>query len=73
MNSSSEIVALGTRTDKMKVSALSLLLFFISAALVMASLIGFFRPTPPLSQHSYELMAAGYGILFLGLIFKGNN
>ena len=57
----------------MKVSALSLLLFFISAALVMASLIGFFHPTLALSQHSYELMAAGYGILFLGLIFKGHN
>jgi hypothetical protein len=47
-----------------------LLLFFVSAALVIASLIGFLRPTPHLTENSYWLMLAGYAVITLGVIFR---
>ncbi len=57
----------------MKVSAFTLLLFFVSVALVMASLVGHFRSVPPLSEYQYWLMTAGFGVLAFGLIFKGQS
>jgi hypothetical protein len=58
----------------MKLSAFTLLLFLLSAALAMASLIGVFRPlTPWLSEYKYGLMLAGWGVLAFGIIFKGRS
>jgi hypothetical protein len=57
----------------MKLSAFTLLLFFVSVALVMASLIGHFRTVPHLSEYQYWLMTAGFGVLAYGLIFKGQS
>lgn len=57
----------------MKVSATSLLVFFISAALALGSGIGFFTHIRPFGENALTLMAAAYGVLFLGLIFKGRN
>ncbi|ESQ80708.1 hypothetical protein AEAC466_21625 [Asticcacaulis sp. AC466] len=55
----------------MKVSAFTLLLFFISVALVMASLIGYFGIAPQLREYHYWLMTGGFAVLALGIIFKG--
>lgn len=57
----------------MKLSAFTLLLFFVSVALVMASLIGHFKNIPHLSEYQYWLMTAGFGVLAYGLIFKGQS
>jgi hypothetical protein len=54
----------------MKFSASLLLLFLVSAALVIASLIGFCRYVPGLSEHSIILLLAGYGVLALGVLFR---
>ncbi|MCR6661326.1 hypothetical protein [Asticcacaulis sp.] len=48
-----------------------MLLFFIAVALVMASLIGHFRPVPHISEYAYWLMTAAFGVLTFGIIFKG--
>ncbi len=57
----------------MKVSAFTLLLFFIAVALVMASLIGHFYAIPQLSEYQYWLMTGAFAILALGIIFKGQS
>jgi len=58
----------------MKLSAFTLLLFLLSAALVMASLIGVFREhTPYLSEYRYGLLLGGWGVLAFGIIFKGRS
>ncbi len=57
----------------MKLSALTLLLFFVSAALVMASVIGYFRPLPYVTEYRYWLAIGGYAILAFGIIFKGQS
>jgi len=57
----------------MKLSALTLLLFFVSAALVMASVIGYFRPLPYVTEYRYWLAVGGYAILAFGIIFKGQS
>jgi hypothetical protein len=54
----------------MKFSASLLLLFLMSAALVIASLIGFYRYIPGVSEHSIILLLAGYGVLALGVLFR---
>lgn len=61
----------------MKFSASLLLLFLISVALVIASLIGFLNPLAWqadtinwMSAHSYSLMAAGYFVLAIGVLLK---
>ncbi len=59
----------------MKPTAETLLLFFISAALVMASLIGHFRlfdatAVDVMTHYKYPLMGVGYGILSLSLILR---
>ncbi len=61
------------RVESMKLSALTLLLFFIATALVMASLIGHFRDVVYLTQYQYWLMAGGFGVLAFGVIFKGHS
>ncbi len=55
----------------MKLSAFSLLLFFVSVALVVASLIGHFREVEYLTTYQYWLMTGGFGVLAFGIIFKG--
>ena len=57
----------------MKLSALTLLLFFVSVALVMASVVGYFRPLPYVTEYRYWLALGGYSILAFGLIFKGHS
>lgn len=57
----------------MKVSAFTLLLFFIAVALVMASLIGHFSTIPQLSEYQYWLMTGGFAVLAFGIIFKGQS
>ena len=56
----------------MKISAFTLLLFFVAVALVMASLIGHFRTVEYLTEYQYWLMAGGFGVLAFGIIFKGH-
>ena len=55
----------------MKLSAFSLLLFFIAVTLVITSLIGHFRTVPHISEYAYWLMTGAFGILAFGIIFKG--
>lgn len=57
----------------MKLSALTLLLFFASVALVMASVIGYFRPLPYVTEYRYWFAVGGYAILAFGIIFKGHS
>ncbi|MBW8882869.1 MAG: hypothetical protein JF615_16030 [Asticcacaulis sp.] len=57
----------------MKLSAFSLLLFFVSVALVIASLIGHFRDVQYLTQYQYWLMTGGFAVLTFGIIFKGQS
>ncbi len=57
----------------MKLSAFTLLLFFVSVALVIASLIGHFRDVQYLTQYQYWLMTGGFGVLAFGIIFKGQS
>ncbi len=61
------------RVKSMKVSALTLLLFFIAVALVLASLVGHFSDVPYLTQYQYWLMAGSFGVLAFGVIFKGHS
>ncbi len=56
----------------MKISAFTLLLFFVAVALVMASLIGHFRDIEILTRYQYWLMTGGFGVLAFGIIFKGH-
>ena len=63
---------MGGFTSHMKVSAFTLLLFFVAVALVMASLVGHFRTVEYLTQYQYWLMAGGFGVLAFGIIFKGH-
>lgn len=56
----------------MKLSAFTLLMFFISVALVMASLIGHFRHVEFLTEYQYWLMTGAFGVLAFGIIFKGH-
>ncbi len=62
---------MGGFASVMKLSAFTLLLFFIAVALVMASLIGHFRTVPHISEYAYWLMTAAFGVLTFGIIFKG--
>ncbi|MDC7674554.1 MULTISPECIES: hypothetical protein [Asticcacaulis] len=55
----------------MKLTATTLLLCLLSAALVIGSLFGYARPLPFLSEHKYWLMSGGWAVLFLGFVFKG--
>jgi hypothetical protein len=48
-------------------------LFFVSVALVMASVVGYFRPLPYVTEYRYWLALGGYGILAFGIIFKGQS
>lgn len=64
---------MGGYASVMKLSALTLLLFFVSAALVMASVIGYFRPLPYITEYRYWLALAGYAVLTFGIIFKGHS
>ena len=57
----------------MKLSAFTLLLFFVSVALVIASLIGHFRDVQYLTEYQYWLMTGGFGVLAFGIIFKGQS
>ncbi len=57
----------------MKLSALTLLLFFVSVALIAGSLIGYFHPTPYLTEYRYWLAISGYAVLAFGIIFKGHS
>lgn len=59
----------------MKPTAETLLLFLISAALVMASLIGHFRlfdatSVDVMAHYKYLLMGLGYGVLSLSIILR---
>jgi uncharacterized membrane protein YedE/YeeE len=54
----------------MKFDAVLLLVFFISLALVGASVLGLFRPIPFVSDHSYGFIIAGYALLVIGILFK---
>jgi len=59
----------------MKLTATTILLFLISVALVIASLIGYFRPVEGLgvdfmAAHSFALMGAGYAVLAFAVIFR---
>jgi len=60
----------------MKLTATTILLFLISVALVIASLIGYFRPVEGvgvdfMTQYKYALMGAGYAVLAFAVIFRG--
>jgi hypothetical protein len=55
----------------MKLSAFTLLLFFVAVTLVTVSLIGHFRPIPHISEYAYWLMTGGFAVLSFGIIFKG--
>ncbi|MFT4075287.1 MAG: hypothetical protein QM647_07110 [Asticcacaulis sp.] len=55
----------------MKLSAFTLLLFFVAVALVGASLLGHFRPVPHISEYAYWLMTAAFAVLSFGIVFKG--
>ena len=57
----------------MKLSAITLLLLFVSVALAMASLVGHFRPVPYLSDNQYWLMTGGFCVLAFGVIFRGRS
>ncbi|HEX7799593.1 MAG TPA: hypothetical protein VF402_04530 [Asticcacaulis sp.] len=57
----------------MKLTAFTLLMFFVAVALVTASLIGHFSSVPYLSAYQYWLMTGGFGVLALGMIFKGQS
>ncbi len=57
----------------MKLSALTLLFFFASAALVMASIAGWVRDIPYLTEYRYWLAIGGYGVLAFGVLFKGHS
>lgn len=63
----------GYQASVMKLSALTLLLFFVSVTLVMASVVGYFRPLPYITEYRYWLALGGYGILVFGIIFKGHS
>ncbi len=63
----------GGFSSVMKLSAFGLLLFFVSAALVMASLLGYFRDVPYLTAYRYWLALGGYGVMVLGIVFKGQS
>ncbi len=56
----------------MKLSALTLLLFFVAVALCIASLIGHFRTVEYLTQYQYWLMTGAFGVVTFGIIFKGH-
>jgi len=56
-----------------KLSALTLLLFFVSVVLIVGSLIGYFRPMPYLTEYRYWLALGGYAVLAFGIIFKGHS
>lgn len=64
---------MGGFASAMKVSAFTLLLFFIAVALVMASLIGHFSLVPQLSEYQYWLMTGAFAVLAFGIIFKGQS
>ncbi|MFT3997018.1 MAG: hypothetical protein QM667_06405 [Asticcacaulis sp.] len=60
----------------MKLTATTILLFLISVALVIASLIGYFRPFEAegvafMAENKYVLMGAGYAVLAFAVIFRG--
>ncbi len=57
----------------MKLSAFTLLMFFLAVTLVIGSLVGHFRDVPLLSEYQYWLMTGGFGVLAFGLIFKGQS
>ena len=56
----------------MKLSALTLLLFFVSVALCIASLLGHFRCVPYLTEYQYWLMTGAFGVVTFGIVFKGH-
>ena len=64
---------MGWCASVMKLSALTLLLFFVSVALVMASLVGYFRDVAILTENRYWLALGGYAVLAFGVIFKGHS
>lgn len=39
----------------------------------MASVIGYFRPLPYVTEYRYWLAVGGYAILAFGIIFKGQS
>ena len=47
----------------MKLSAFTLLMFFVAVTLVIGSLIGHFRTVPYLSEYQYWLMTGGFAVL----------
>lgn len=57
----------------MKLSAFTLLLFFVSVALALASLVGRFQEVQYLTEYQYWLMAGAFGVLAFGIIFKGQS
>ena len=57
----------------MKLSAFTLLLFFVSVALAMASLVGHFRTVEYLTEYRYWLMTGAFAVLAFGVIFKGQS
>ncbi|ESQ76850.1 hypothetical protein [Asticcacaulis sp. AC402] len=57
----------------MKLSAFTLLLFFVSVALAIASLVGRFQEVQYLTEYQYWLMTGAFGVLAFGLIFKGQS
>lgn len=59
----------------MKLSAATLLLFLVSVALVTAGLLGHFRPdlmAPEIVANRFWFVAAGWGVLAVGVLLKGS-
>jgi hypothetical protein len=63
----------GGCVEDMKLSAFSLLVFFVSVALAIASLIGHFREVQYLTEYKYWLMTAAFGVVAFGVFFKGQS
>jgi hypothetical protein len=57
----------------MKLSAFTLLFFFVSVALAIASLIGNFQEVQYLTEYRYWLMTGAFGVLVFGIVFKGQS